>query len=297
VIAMKKNRITYRLCALLVLVAAIQTGCNSHHHDVYTGFIEDFGAPGSVFVITGAGFDPDAVVWFDGSSAAVYVHDSWTIYGVVPDLPGGVVAVDIVNPSSGMSWGPLLFSVEIPPVTGDIEGFAYFPQEDPWGNYPAYYDTGNELILVTLYDADDIYYMFPLRDNFPLLTDTTGYFLFTDLAPDWYFLTAEAETYDPVFDITDFYWAETLDFDLLPGELRFRELYLLWFDWQYGRTLGATLLKGISEQGSEQVAPSSNLERFRAARSERFRLEGRQRPVELRVKVPSEQTEPESQQD
>ena len=42
------------------------------------------------------------------------------------------------------------------PPTGVAKGYAYFPFEDEWGNYPVYYDTGNELILVTLYDADEI---------------------------------------------------------------------------------------------------------------------------------------------
>jgi|GEM_PF-3099130 len=291
---MNRSRIRWHFWTVLVLLAAIQAGCHSHHHEVYFGFVEDFGAPGSVFVIVGAGFDPDAVVWFDGSSAAVYVPDSTRIYGVVPNLPPGFVDVDIINPSSGMSWGPLLFDVVVPPIGGDIDGFAYFPYEDLWGNYPVYYSTGNELILVTLYDADDIYYMFPLRDY---LTDTTGYFLFTDVTPDWYFLTAEAIECDVVNDIADYYWAATYDFDLLPGELRFWELYLLYDGWEYGCPLSATLLRSMSEVGKGEMAKSADLERLRAARSERFRREGRQRPMELRVKVPSEQTEPEPQQD
>jgi hypothetical protein len=276
-----------------MLFAAVQTGCHSHHA-VRVLFVENFGAPGSVFVIAGAGFDLDAVVWFDGSSAAVAVFDGNRIHGVVPDLPPGVVDVFITNPSSGMSWGPLLFDVLFAPVGGDIDGFAYFPYEDPWGNYPVYYGTGNELILVTLYDADDIYYMFPLRDY---LTDTDGYFYFLDVTPDWYFLTAEAIECDVVNDIADYYWSATPDFDLLPAELRFWELYL-WYDgWEYGCPRSAALLKDMSELGPGEIAQSADLERLRAARSERFRLEGKQRPIELRVKVPADQAEPASQQD
>ena len=67
---MNRNRIRWYFWAVLVLFAAVQTGCHSHH-EVRVAFVENFGAPGSVFVIAGAGFDPDAVVWFDGSSAAV----------------------------------------------------------------------------------------------------------------------------------------------------------------------------------------------------------------------------------
>jgi hypothetical protein len=76
------------------------------------------------------------------------------------------------------------------PPTGIAKGHAYFPFEDEWGNYPVYYDTGNELILVTLYDADDIYYEFPLRD---FLTDTDGFFKLRNVHPGWYYLTAEAQ--------------------------------------------------------------------------------------------------------
>ena len=139
---MNRSRIRWCFWAVLVLLAAIQAGCHSHHHGaavpdvigmeqaeakaaivaaglvigsetaqysdmvpaghiigqsplggelvppgtpvhllISVGFKENYGSPGSVFVIAGAGFDPDAVVWFDGSSAAVYVHDSNTIYG------------------------------------------------------------------------------------------------------------------------------------------------------------------------------------------------------------------------
>ena len=294
---METIRVTQLLCTVLVLFAAVLAGCDGHHHhEVHVCFVEDFGAPGSVFVISGARFDPDAVVWFGGSSASVAVFDGTTIYGVVPDLPPGVVDVDIVNPRSGMSWGPLPFDVLSPGLRGDIEGFAYFPEYDIWGN-PLYYATGNHRILVTLYDADDIHYMFPLRDNWPALTDTTGYFLFTDVTPDWYFLTAEAIECDLDLDIADYYWAETYDFDLLPGELRFRELYLLHDGWEYGCPAGAALLKGISKLGQGEVAPSADLERFRAARSERFRQEDRQRPVALRLKTQTNQSEQEPQQD
>ena len=215
VIAMKKSRIAYRLCTVLVLVAAVLAGCDDDHYEII-----------------------------------------------------------------------------LPPL-GDIEGFAYFPEYDAWGN-PIYYDTGNEGIWVTLYDADDILYEFPLRDY---LTDTDGYFRFSDVTPDWYFLTADTSWYDPVFDVTDFYWAETPDFEVLVGVLHIWDLFLEWDGSVPGQALAPMALTSLNESGPGEKTWNAELNTLHGARSERFRLEGRQRPIELRVKVSSEQTEPESQQD
>lgn len=214
-IAMKKSRIPYRLCAVLVLFAAVLAGCDDDYVEV-----------------------------------------------VLPPL-------------------------------GDIEGYAYFPEYDIWGD-AIYYDTGNHDIWVTLYDRDDIYYEFPLRDY---LTDTDGYFRFSDVTPDWYFLTADISLYDPVFDVTDFYWAETPDFEVLVGELHIWDLFLEWDRSVPGQAIASKALSALSQSGPGEKTWDADLKLFHDARSERFRFEGRQRPVELRVKVPSEQTEPESQQD
>jgi len=176
----------------------------------------------------------------------------------------------------------------IAPATGDIEGYAYFPYEDEWGNYPVYYDTGNELILVTLYDADDLYYEFPLRDY---LTDTDGYFRFSDVTPDWYYLTAEAQEYDPVLDITDFYWAETYDFEVLAGDLHIWELFLEYEGSVAGRALGVEALDTLRQKGAGEMTWDSDLQLFHDARSKRLRREGRQRPLKFRLKSQSEQTD------
>jgi len=178
----------------------------------------------------------------------------------------------------------------IVPATGDIEGYAYFPYEDEWGNYPVYYDTGNELILVTLYDADDLNYEFPLRDY---LTDTDGYFRFSDVTPDWYYLTAEAQEYDPVFDITDFYWSETNDFEVLAGDLHVWELFLEYEGSVAGRAVGVEALETLRQKGAGEISWDSDLQLFHDARSERLRSESRQRPLKFRLKSESEQ--PDSQ--
>ncbi len=174
------------------------------------------------------------------------------------------------------------------PPTGDIEGYAYFPYQDPWGNYPVYYDTGNELILVTLYDADDIYYAFPLRDY---LTATSGYFRFSDVTPDWYYLTAEAQEYDPVFDVTDFYWAETYDFEVRVGDLHVWELFLEYDGSVPGFAIGVKALDTLRQKGTGEITWNSDLQLFHDARSERFRHEGRERPIEFRLKSQSEHVE------
>ncbi len=119
----------------------------------------------------------------------------------------------------------------------DIEGYAYFPCEDELGNYPVYYDTGNYDILVTLYDADDIYYEYPLREY---LTATMGYYQFINVSPGWYlFLTAEAQVYDEALDITDYYWTETDDFCLFEGELYIQDLFLEYDSSEPGEPLSA----------------------------------------------------------
>ena len=173
------------------------------------------------------------------------------------------------------------------PTTGVIKGYAYFPFEDEWGNYPVYYDTGNQLILVTLYDAGDIYYEYPLRD---FLTYTDGFFRFRRVTPGWYFLTAEALEYDSVLDITDFYWAETEDFDVLAGDIHIWDLYLEYDSSEPGYPRSAETLNELRELGPGELEWEPELELFHKLRLERFQQEGsRERPVGLRLKTDSEQ--------
>jgi hypothetical protein len=287
---MRIHKASYPFYAVVALIAALLVACcdDHHHHYVRVAFVDDYGAPGSVFVITGRGFDQDAVVWFGGVSAAVYVPDRRTIFGVVPDLAPGIVDVVVTNPASGASWGPLEFAVIARAVLSDIEGYAYFPYEDPWGNYPVYYDTGNELILVTLYDADDIYYAFPLRE---FITDTTGYYWFSGVSPDWYYLTAEAIECDLDWDIAYYYWTDTPDFELLPGELAIWDLYLEYDGWESGCPLAALYLHELAEHGARELESQPNLDQLHNIRLERFRREGRQRPLEFRLKSQSEQAD------
>jgi hypothetical protein len=180
--------------------------------------------------------------------------------------------------------------VIIIPPTGDIEGFAYFPYTDEFGNFPVYYDTGNELILVTLYDADDITYDFPLRDY---LTDTDGYYRFSDVTPDWYFLTAEAIEYDPVMDITDYYWVATPDFELRAYEVHIWDMYLEYDGSEPGPPRALAALTKLRELGPGELLWKPELESYHKDRAERFREQLRERPQELRLKLQMRQAQPE----
>ena len=172
---------------------------------------------------------------------------------------------------------------------GDIEGYASFPYEDEWGNYP--YDTENDLILVTLYDADDIDYEFPLRDY---TTGWMGFFQFIDVLPGWYFLTAEVWEYDQVLDITDIYWAETEeDFLVLEGGVHIWDLFLEYSETVPGLPLAASLLKDLSERGAGELEWSPELERYHELRLERFKKGNTQGlPAKSRPKTDTEQLEP-----
>ncbi len=181
------------------------------------------------------------------------------------------------------------------PTTGVAKGFAFFPFEDELGDYPVYYDTGNELILVTLYDADDIHYEFPLRD---FLTDTDGFFKFRNANPGWYFLTAEAQEYDTVLDITDFYWAETEDFRVRAGDIHIWELYLEYDGSEPGFLRSAQTLKELGQLGPGELEWGPELEQFHGLRLERFERKGLQeRPLKLRLKTDNEQPQPAAQSD
>jgi hypothetical protein len=169
---------------------------------------------------------------------------------------------------------------------GVAKGHAFFPFEDELGDYPVYYDTGNELILATLYDADDIFYEFPLRD---FLTDTDGFFRFRKIERGWYFLTAEAQEYDPVLDITDFYWVETEDFRVRAGDIHIWELYLEYDGSEPGFLRSAQTLKKLGQLGPGELEWGPELEQFHELRLERFqRKELQERPLKLRLETDNE---------
>lgn len=162
--------------------------------------------------------------------------------------------------------------------TGDIEGFAYFPYEDASGDYPVYYDTGNELILVTLYEAGDIYYEFPLRDY---VTGTTGYFAFWNVEADWYYLTAETQEYDSVLDVTNYYWAETPDFELDEYDILVWELFLELEESVPGLSASASAFDKVCLRGDGELPAQPELDLFHELRLDRFREQDRQRPSDL----------------
>ena len=57
------------------------------------------------------------------------------------------------------------------------------------------------------------------------------------------------------------------------------------------------VLESTYRELREQIAQMPVIDTHEHTKSERFRREGRQRPIELRVKVPREQPEPEPPQD
>jgi hypothetical protein len=159
-----------------------------------------------------------------------------------------------------------------------IEGAAFFPYESVYGEYPVYYTDGNELILVTLYSADDIYYEAPLRDY---LTDTFGFYRFRNVYPGWYFLTAEALEYDPLAGVTYVYWAEIPDFYAYENGVEVWDLFLVWDRTEWGYPVGAKLFDEITLQKPGELEPTDTLNSYHKTRLDTLRKLRRTRTENL----------------